>query len=149
MPSPRKIRRCAGVAVGHVELVSGSPERVFVLEEGGWATKIEASIHIHHHDEEHLLAELRKVVNMAKQDVLDAIAKAKTDFAAKLAEAQAKITEDFDELKRLLAEAGSTAEIQAAVADLNDTINTALGSVDPDPNFPPPPPPPPPVEPPA
>jgi hypothetical protein len=84
---------------------------------------------------------------LAKQDVLDAIAKAKTDFQAKLAEAQAKITEDFDELKRLLAEANSTAEIQAAVADLGDTINTALGSVDPDPNFPPPPPPP--VEPPA
>jgi len=80
---------------------------------------------------------------MAKQDVLDAIAAAKANFAAKLADAQAKIKEDFDELKRLLEAGADTAEILAAVADLDSTVTTSLGGIDPDPNFPAPPPPPP------
>lgn len=82
---------------------------------------------------------LQEVVKVAKQDVLDAIAKTKADFQTELAEAQARITEDFDELKRLLAEGASTSEIEAAVADLGTTIKESLAIVNPDPNFPPPP----------
>ncbi len=80
------------------------------------------------------------------QAVLDKIAEVRADFESQLAAAQARIDEDFTEVKRKLDEALASGNDGAAVAALDEfkaSVDASLGTVNPDPNFPAP------VEPPA
>ena len=77
---------------------------------------------------------------MAKQDVLDAIARAGQKFSDGLSAASDRIAVDFNELKRLISEGANTADLEAAANTLGDTIENSLKSIDPVPEFPPAPP---------
>lgn len=58
--------------------------------------------------------------------------------AAAVNELQVRVDEDFAEVRRLLEQASVDQATIDAVAAKLDQVKTAVGAVDPDPNFPPP-----------